>query len=132
MRDRQAISAWTMSEAQRDYDARRRKAKPWRKWYSLKAWRVRRQRQLHAQPWCEPCARAGRSRPATVANHNPPHRGSWRQFISGPLESVCKECHDSAIQREEIEGFSRALDADGWPVDDQHPFNRMEAKRHGE
>lgn len=121
-----------MSEAQANYEARRRKAKPWRRWYSLKAWRLRRARQLHAQPWCEPCARAGRTRAATVANHNPPHRGVWRQFISGPLESVCKECHDSLIQREEIEGFSRAVDDDGWPVDPQHPFHIRSAANHAE
>lgn len=121
-----------MSDAQSDYDARRRKAKPWRRWYSLRIWRLRRDRQLHLKPWCEPCARAGRSRPATVANHVTPHRGDWKLFVSGPLESVCKECHDSAIQREELEGFSRALDADGWPTDERHPFNQRSAEHHAE
>lgn len=66
----------------------------------------------------------GKSRPATVANHKEPHGGDREKFFHGELESACDSCHNSFIQQSEIEGFRRTIDADGWPVDPQHPFNR--------
>lgn len=112
------------SEARRLADHRRAKAKPWRKWYSTRAWRRKRARQLKDVPWCEPCKVMGRSRPADTVNHRQRHEGDPLLFWHGPLESVCKPCHDSAIQRAEIEGFRRDIDEDGWPTDPAHPFNR--------
>lgn len=105
-------------------DDKRRQTQPWRKWYYTKAWKGRRARQLARVPWCESCKRMGRSRPAVIANHKIPHRGDRELFFRGELESACKNCHDQAIQREEIEGFSRELDLEGWPADERHPFNR--------
>lgn len=116
-------------EQRRARDDKRRDLKPWRKWYSLKAWRIRRRLQLDRVPWCEPCKRLGMSRVATIANHKTPHRGNWRLFMFGALESTCKNCHDSAIQRAEKVGFRPDLDADGWPADANHPFNQ--ARRSG-
>lgn len=112
------------TEQRRQGDAKRRKEKPWRKLYATKQWRMRRAQQLARVPWCEPCKAQGMSRPATVANHKVPHRGDRFAFFHGELESACKPCHDSAIQRAEHEGFRRAIDDDGWPVDPDHPFNR--------
>jgi 5-methylcytosine-specific restriction enzyme A len=103
---------------------RRRADKPSRKWLNSSRWKARRKQQLDRVPWCETCRAAGRSRIATVANHNPPHNENERAFFEGPLESVCKDCHDSPIQRAEGEGFRRDVDADGWPADPNHPFNR--------
>jgi 5-methylcytosine-specific restriction protein A len=88
-------------ERRRDYEAERRKAKPWRKWYSLAVWKARRAEQLRRQPLCELCMAAGKVTEATVADHDPPHRGVWELFIAGSLESLCKRCHDSVKQREE-------------------------------
>lgn len=116
------------SQARRDADARRRALKPWRNWYSLKKWKLRRLAQLHRVPHCEPCKREGRSRPASIANHKKPHRGDPLLFWHGELESVCKPCHDSMIQKAEAAGFRPDIDADGWPTDPDHPFNRMEAR----
>jgi 5-methylcytosine-specific restriction protein A len=112
------------ADKRRQHDKARRQRSPWRKWYFTKAWKTRRARQLAKVAYCEPCKRAGRTRIATVANHKIPHRGDIKLFFSGELESACKHCHDSAIQREELEGFSRDMDADGWPTDPKHPFNR--------
>ena len=112
------------SPSRQDADAKRAREKPWRAWYSTRAWKRRRRDQLFCIPWCEPCKAQGRSRRARVANHNPPHRGDRWAFFHGPLESVCKPCHDSAIQRAENEGFRRDVDDDGWPSDPAHPFNR--------
>lgn len=104
-------------------DRKRQDTQPWRRWYYTKAWKLRRQRQLGRIPWCEPCKRAGRSRVAVIANHKIPHRGDRELFFRGELESACKNCHDQAIQRAELEGFRREIDDDGWPVDPAHPFN---------
>lgn len=112
------------TEGARLYDLRRRKAQPWRRWYKLKAWKLRAAAQLHAVPWCEPCKVQRRSTPATVANHKTPHRGDPWLFWHGPLESACVTCHNSTIQKAEAVGFRVDVDADGWPSDPDHPFNR--------
>lgn len=112
-----------MSDSRKRADDNRRKKQPWRKWYYTKTWRGIRARQLAKTPWCEPCKRLGKSRPATVANHKTPHRGDRHLFFHGAVESACKNCHDQAIQREEREGFSREIGDDGWPTDPRHPFN---------
>lgn len=111
-------------ESRREADRKRWANKPSRRWYPTKAWKLRRAAQLNRVPWCEPCKRAGRSRPATVANHNPPHKEDRFAFFHGPLESCCQPCHDSAVQRAELEGFRRDVGDDGWPLDSDHPFNR--------
>lgn len=110
--------------SRRQADAKRRKNLPWRKWYQTPAWRIRRAQQLARVPWCEPCKRMGKSRPATVANHNPPHGGDRQAFFHGPLESACENCHNQAIQAAEGRGFQLGVDDDGWPTDPAHPFNR--------
>lgn len=108
----------------KEYDARRRKEKPWRRWYNTPRWRVMRDVQLGKTPWCEPCKAEGRSRPATTVNHLVRHNGDPALFWDGKLESVCENCHNQGIQRAELEGFRRSVDDDGWPLDPAHPFNR--------
>ena len=90
-----------LTERRRSFDQERAKARPWRGWYSSTAWRRRRAGQLKRQPLCERHLALGQVVAATVANHRQPHRGDWTLFIEGDLESVCKACHDSLIQREE-------------------------------
>jgi 5-methylcytosine-specific restriction protein A len=85
----------------RSNDRQRRQSLPWRSWYSLAAWKRRRDVQLMRQPLCERHLARGEVVEATVANHKIAHRGDWRLFIEGDLESVCKPCHDSEVQREE-------------------------------
>lgn len=115
--------------ARQEADRRRAKAQPWRKWYSLKAWKLKRAAQLARRPWCEPCKALGMSRRATIANHKIRHNGDPKLFWHGELESVCKPCHDAAIQKAEIQGFRPDLDAEGWPSDPAHPFNRPRKAR---
>lgn len=105
-------------------DERRARALPWRKWYSLKAWALLREAQLVRDPTCRYCRRAGRSRIATVADHVVPHRGDPHRFWHGDLMSLCEPCHNGEKQAEEAKGFSLAFDAEGWPMDPAHPFNR--------
>lgn len=116
-----------MTTTRQEQDAKRRKDKPWRAWYSSPRWRGpagRRTLQLRRIPWCEPCKVEGRSRPATIANHKIPHRGDPLLFWHGPLESTCKTCHDAMIQAAEHRGYRPGVDAEGWPIDPDHPFNR--------
>ena len=85
----------------KEADGRRRKAKPWRNWYSSKAWQAIRARQLAIEPTCRRHAARGEVVAATVVNHVKPHRGNWTLFVNGPFESLCKPCHDIDVQREE-------------------------------
>lgn len=96
----------------------------WRAWYNTPRWRVMRDKQLGKTPWCEPCKAEGRSRPANTVNHKVAHHGDPELFWNGELESACENCHNQGIQRAEREGFRRHLDEDGWPVDQEHPFNQ--------
>ncbi len=83
----------------------RRAEQPWRAWYDLDIWRNPitglRAQQLARQPMCEVCRRVR----ATIAHHRHPHNGEWEMFIDPEnLQSVCKGCHDGAIQRGERAG----------------------------
>ena len=108
-------------------DKRRRDTHPWRAWYKLSIWahpkRGLRALQLKRQPLCERHLAQGLLITATVANHNPPHRGNWHIFTTGNLESVCKQCHDDIIQGEEKRGYDDSVALNGLPTDPKHPFN---------
>lgn len=87
--------------ATRETDARRYRAKPWRKWYALKVWKTRRAEQLQREPLCRMCAEANIIREANIADHVIPHRGDWDLFVGGLLQSLCVDCHNVRKQREE-------------------------------
>jgi len=80
---------------------RAERARPWRAFYNLKAWKERRNVQLTAEPFCCMCEAEGQTTEATIADHVVPHRGDWSLFITGKLQSLCKFHHDAAKQREE-------------------------------
>jgi 5-methylcytosine-specific restriction protein A len=85
-----------------------------KKLYTTKRWRKLRRQQLDAHPWCRYCW--PKPVEATVCDHIQPHRGNIISFWSGPFQSLCKHCHDSAKQREERRGRPRlAIGKDGWP-----------------
>ena len=94
------------------------------KLYNTKAWKRRRAHQLAIEPLCAFHLQRGDAVPATVADHKHRHNGDPALFFGGELQSLCKPCHDSLKQAEEIAGFSKEAGADGWPVDAAHPFNR--------
>ena len=70
----------------------REKTKPW---YGTAAWKKRRAEQLSREPLCWMCLEDGTVATATVADHDPPHKGDWQRFMTGPLKSLCKRHHDS-------------------------------------
>lgn len=112
------------AKRQRDkrHDAHRYAQKPWRKWYSRKAWLDRAAAQLAKQPLCERHLAQGQVVAATVANHRQRHGGDWNLFITGELESACKPCHDGPIQSFEMGGYEIGCVEDGMPVDKSHPW----------
>ena len=91
-------------------------------WYQSTRWRKRRAHQLQSHPFCTICAAQGREGVvAAVADHVTPHRGSWDAFVLGPLQSLCKSCHDHK-RHAEIHGYSRDIGIDGLPIDKRHPY----------
>ena len=112
------------SNADRLADLKRARTLPWRKWYGLKAWKVRRREQLRIEPLCRYCKGAGMHRAATDADHVRPHRGDFDLFWKGALQSLCRSHHAGLKQREERAGYGLAMGADGWPLDPAHPVNR--------
>jgi 5-methylcytosine-specific restriction protein A len=104
---------------------------PWRSWYGLLVWKKRQRHQLREHPLCAVCLRAGRVAPATIADHNPPHRGNWNDFRLGPLQSLCRDCHQGKWATD-ARGYSCAIADDGLPVDPRHPFNRVTQTTSGE
>jgi hypothetical protein len=53
---------------------------PWREWYGLLKWKKRAHHQLQIEPLCALCSQQGRVTPATIADHDPPHKGDWNAF----------------------------------------------------
>jgi 5-methylcytosine-specific restriction protein A len=101
-------------------------------WYSTAKWQRRRALQLRTHPFCKLCLDKGIPVPATVADHEPPHRGDSNAFWFGPLQSLCASCHSGAKRNEENEQhppanarqFSVEVGEDGWPIDPAHPANQ--------
>jgi 5-methylcytosine-specific restriction enzyme A len=96
----------------------------WRSWYNLQSWRTRAKHQLMTHPLCVLCEEQGRVTPATIADHQPPHKGDYNAFVLGPLRSLCQQCHQGvwAINKR---GYRTDIGADGYPTDEQHPFNAV-------
>jgi 5-methylcytosine-specific restriction endonuclease McrA len=96
----------------------------WREWYKFEKWRKMRAHQLRTQPLCKFCMAMGKVVPAEIADHITPHRGNWTLFWTGPLQSLCKQCHDREKRYTQGHGYRRDIGLDGWPVDPNHPANR--------
>lgn len=95
----------------------------WREWYGLLRWKKRARHQLKSHPLCVHCLAKGEITPATIADHNPPHRGDWNAFRLGPLQSLCVDCHNRKWA-DDKRGYRCDIDGDGLPIDPAHPFNQ--------
>jgi 5-methylcytosine-specific restriction endonuclease McrA len=93
------------------------------KWpYNTTRWQRMRRNHLRTEPLCRWC---DKPTPATVVDHIKPHRGDARlAFDATNLQSLCEHHHNSDKRFEDINGYSRQVGADGWPVDPRHPANR--------
>lgn len=87
-----------------------------KRWYGTAQWKRRRKAQLDAEPLCWMCKRDGRVQAATVADHDPPHRGDRVAFFTGPLKSLCKHHHDSEKAMIEAGKPMISIGTDGWPT----------------
>jgi hypothetical protein len=90
-------------------------------WYWTQRWRKLSAAQLRREPLCRFHAQRGIPVKATVADHITPHRGNWDAFVTGPLQSLCKTCHDRDKAEVEHFGFRKGFDRDGAPLDPNHP-----------
>ncbi len=80
---------------------------------------------LRTNPLCVFCERRGRVTAATVVDHKIPHRGDERLFWDrGNWQPLCKPDHDGEKQAMEKGGVIRGADADGIPVDPNHPWHQ--------
>lgn len=89
------------AKAEREYDQHRARETETRRLYWTARWRRRSKLQLDQHPLCAMCEAEGVIMPATISDHVVPHRGDVDLFWNGELQSLCKDHHDSAKQREE-------------------------------
>jgi 5-methylcytosine-specific restriction protein A len=97
---------------------------PWRYLYNSTRWIKGRLLHLAKHPLCEYCKKRGIVKAAKVVDHKTPHRGDEQLFFDeSNWQSLCKECHDSVKQAEEHGRLVLGTDADGNPIDVNHPWN---------
>lgn len=92
------------------------------RWYCTAGWRKRRAHQLKIEPLCRMCTKEGKIEPAKIVDHVERHNGNYTKFVMGKLQSLCSDHHDKTKQQIEVRGFSNEIGADGFPVDERHPF----------
>lgn len=95
-------------------------------WYYRKEWKAIKAQRLCNEPSCRMCWVDHRLLvPAVVVDHVRAHRGDWKLFTDyDNTQSLCKQHHDAAKQKEETRGYSTKIGLDGWPVDSRHPVYR--------
>lgn len=72
-------------------------------------WRKARETFLRRSPLCVFCSAKGLVVVATVVDHIVPHKGDSELFWdSSNWQSLCKPCHDSDKQRQEVESSIKA------------------------
>lgn len=98
---RTARQVQASAQARKDYDQRRARESETRRLYWTQRWRRLAKAQLAEHPLCIRCEEVGIVTAASICDHRTPHRGDVGLFWSGPFDSLCKPCHDSAKQREE-------------------------------
>lgn len=69
----------------------------WAWMYGTKEWQRRRADQLRRHPWCQA---PGCHERATEVDHVVAHRGDWKAFITGELQSLCKRHHVAKTMRD--------------------------------
>jgi hypothetical protein len=70
------------------------------------------------------CADHGIHMPAQVVDHIIPHKGDYRLFWFGGLQSLCAHHHNVDKKQIETHGYIKEIGSDGYPVDLKHPINQ--------
>lgn len=66
------------------------------RFYKTKTWLRIRKKQLSKHPLCQHCLTERERvyvRKATVVDHENPDWQTWKEFCSGPFNSLCDSCH---------------------------------------
>ena len=88
-------------------------------------WHEARNRFLQANPLCVMCKRLGRVTAASVVDHIIPHKGNLVLFWDeGNWQSLCRRHHNSDKKIVESRGYMPGVDANGDPIDADHPWNK--------
>lgn len=132
--DRQAHRQTKLRSRQRRRHSRSPEAQQYRGLYRDPRWcgshGVRKQAFIRDLYTCQRCGclttESDRHHPrAAVANHKKAHKGDEALFFDlCNVETVCKGCHDTLIQREEARGYTIGCDDRGMPLASDHPWNR--------
>lgn len=89
-------------------------------------WDKARRTYLISHPLCVMCEQDGRLTPATVVDHINPHHGDQALFWNTDnWQSLCTTHHSSTKQRQEKSGLSIGCNAQGQPIDPNHPWNKV-------
>lgn len=85
------------------------------------AWRRVRARVIAEQPLCGQCEREGRYVAGNEVDHidNDPTNNERSN-----LENLCKACHSRKTNRDMGHNVAYGCDANGMPLDPNHPWNR--------
>ena len=85
------------------------------------AWRRLRAAVLEREPLCRDCYKRGRITTATDVDH---HDNDASNNDEDNLVPLCHECHSRKTQADMGKRVSMGCDADGQPLDPDHPWNR--------
>lgn len=106
---------------------RSKEAETWRPLYKTAEWQRLRERVLVRDRYtCQrpACGRLITQRKHAIVHHIKAHKGDRNLFFDEQnCQTVCKQCHDGDVQSAERRGYSAAIGADGWPIDERHPAN---------
>jgi 5-methylcytosine-specific restriction protein A len=97
--------------------------------YDTARWRRLARQQLRDHPLCVMCLAQGDIEPATIADHIIPHKKDLHLFWFGELQSLCIGHHNGTKQNLEKRGYVRDIGTDGWPIDPNHPVNKLSANK---
>jgi 5-methylcytosine-specific restriction endonuclease McrA len=102
---------------ERSLDRRRLADSETRKAYNTRRWKDKRWAVLvRDQFTCRMCGRIEADTSLLVCDHIEPHRGDVEKFWSDPCQTLCKTCHDSVKQHEEIAARMAGDDIAGKPA----------------
>ena len=84
-----------------------------------------RKRRLDAEPLCRHCLAKSRYTASTVPDHIIPLAQGGTDDDSN-IQCLCDECHDAKTRQDFGHRGRSEVDASGWPVDPDHPWNAVE------
>lgn len=97
----------------------------WQAFYNSKAWKKVRRAQFDHEPLCRECRKQGRLVPAEDVDHIIQLEDGGAPLDPENLQSLCHSHHSEKTARDRLgHGYSKAVGADGFPLDAAHPFNQ--------